>query len=208
MKQLALFLLLTLFVISCGDDSPIESKTEVIPMDRTKTLNVLQEGAKFYFENTAIEEGNKESYRTCIEYKDKETYQFEGESVDVFYKTTTILDNNEIKNSGLYFFYKDYVYNTVTSKLVKGIIREARIYAINKLDEVGDFYIDDMHFEASIDEFALDGKRYEAWKIVLDYGVDEGEHWIKYVPGIGLVAEYFQIDGSILKQELYKYELN
>ncbi len=207
MKQLTLFLLLTLFIISCGDDSAIVTKSDIIPIDKSKPLYVLEDGAKFYYEYTITEDGVDSLYLQCTSYINKKSYEYEGNPVDVFLETSTFLDRDTTNNVGYCFSFQDYIYYTVASNFDNGSIIKARKYFVNKLENKGSFPLNDVTCEASIDEFELDGVKYEAWKIV--YNLNNGlEHWVKFVPGIGRVEEYMKSGGPTMKNKLYKYELN
>ncbi len=209
MKQLTLFLLLTLFIISCGDDSTIGVKSDIIPLDKSKPLYVLEEGHPLYYEYIVSREKSDTTYKSCVEYIFKGTYEYENEPVNVYQETFRYIDADSTYNLGYYFRYKDYIFRTVSSKLSKGKITEARIFLMNNIKKDGRYILNDTEIYVTMDEFELDGIIYEAWKIVVEPEHDGIDIWFKYIPGIGMVESYNEQDDRLIeKQKLYKYELN
>lgn len=209
MKQLTLFLLLSLFIISCGDDDnsadPIES---TIPLEKSQPLQVIQDGYRYYYESKAL--GTDVSNKSISEYTKYANYSYKGNPVDVFRLVFHDLEKNTTDSLGYYFCHQDILYNTVTFDTIQGRISEATSIMINKIDKEGDIPFNGITLTASIDKFQINDKTYEAWKIVYNHKYTAPTYilWEKYVPGIGLVEYQYKDKDQTITSRLYKYELN
>jgi len=207
MKQLTLFLLLALFIISCGDDD-----TPVTPeKPQSQSLLPLADGNKWYFESKSYN-GDKllQNENFYLTLASQGEYYFEEAPVTL-YALYYVYDENltDPYEAGKGFKYNNYLYGTVSRDIEVRTIKKASIGMLLEVDEEGERYIGDTFFEIKKINYELDGKTYQAWqftsKKTIGYRVIE-----VYIPGIGMAYRLWEdtSEGTSTEDKLIKYELN
>ncbi len=209
MKQLTLFLLLSLFIISCGDDDD-----PITPNDtQSESLMPLADGNK-WFMDLRQNNGNEEQDRISkyyITFRQKGEYTYEGSKMNVFTMYfVNPLDTTEFVDNNYFFEYNDYVYSTSDSGIEEHTITSASPIFITKIEKEGVIYIDSRKYNVQKSNFELDGKTHFAWELK-SISNDPNYTFIeKYIPGIGIAYRFIEDKeyGTVREETLYKYELN
>ncbi len=210
MKQLTLFLLLTLFVISCGDDNDPISPNNNTP----ESLFPMADGNKWYMDLLQNSGGEDEEdrisqYYITFKYKGESNYESNPVKLYTLYFVNAV-DTTESFERDHFFEYQDYIYSTYDDAIAEGSITKASKIFIKNIEKEGVIYIDDDKYNVQKDSYTLDGKEYFAWELrrISD---DPGYTFIeKYIPGIGIAYRYIEDKtyGSVREESLYKYELH
>ncbi len=209
MRKLALFLLLTLFVISCSDDDdPITPDNSI-----TKSIFPLSDGNRWYIDlrqNNGTEETDRISqYYITFKYKGEFTYESNPVKLYTMY-FVDVMDTTESTERDDFFEYQDYIFSTYANSMADKSITEADPVFIRSIEKEGVVYIGSYKYNVQKDTYILAGKEYFAWKLrrISDdpaYTFEE-----KYIPGIGIAYRYVENKkiGSVREEKLYRYELN
>ncbi len=209
MKQLTLFLLLTLFIISCGDDD-----TPVTPeKPQSQSLLPLADGNKWYMDVSRRSEYDTVdiTFKYYITFEYKGEYSYEANPVKLYTMSYVSVDGLFEPDVRDHFFeYQNYVYSIYNDAIEDQNITQAGQIFIKNIEKEGVINIDSRKYNVQKSTYELDGKSHFAWELrrISD---DSGDTFIeKYIPGIGIAYRFIEDKeyGIIREEKLYKYELN
>ncbi len=209
MKRLVLYLILTLFAISCGEDNdPIKPN----PHEQSESLFPIADGNRWYMTNSDYY-GN--SYNDTVQFY----YTFKREGEYYFQSNPVILytlyyvemsDTTTPSKLGLMFEFENYMYYTSEQNIKEHTIQSAEINIATHLEEEGETSIGKKMYDVKKIDYDFNGKTYKAWQMTL---IDSSKSYTGtdiYIPGIGIAyrSTIDNITGYGNKKILYKYELN
>ncbi len=208
MKQLALFILLSLFIISCGgDDDPIT------PIDtQSESLWPIADGNKWYMHLQEYNLSNPdETYEFYYTFKSKGKYTYEGNSVTLYsLYMIDVDDTTDTYELSKIFEFGNYAYYAEQTDIDMRKIIGASIAFATHIDKEGLQNIGGTIYDVKKIEYEFDGKTHRAWEMITKDSTSSYNDWSVFVPGIGPVFQNREDKetGDIREQKLYKYELH
>ncbi len=209
MKQLTLLFLLTLFVISCGDDND-----PILPDVNGKSESIfpIAEGNKWYMTNY---DNYGSSYIDSVQFyytfKSAGEYKYQNQQVLLYSLCYVEMDDTTApKKLGLMFEFENYIYYT-SEKYIQGeTIQNAEISLATQLEKEGETMMGAKKYDVKKIDYELNGKAYKAWQLTLIDSTKSFTGTDIYIPGIGIAyrATIDKENGYGNKKILYKYELN